>query len=313
MAGFKWGFKWDEVDKHIGIFAPKDSNTLDGRIYESLQTTKNVAAVISTNKAVKAVSVGLELLPYIGPVVDVISDFLDILSHETDWKTKFSQEMRKEIQGEIVVDNIDNMETTLMTIGNYISLINHTIQNGDYSEKQNDSMKGYVNTIYTDFDKMITALTKPNSKFKHSPLLAAPFLIELSLFVSAFDPIQIAFFKRKRLSCKILYGLYDYMPFVVEDRLSKLNTNLIKLTELRNVDCNINGYDRWSHLDCNTEHCVETCITDEFSTKKYQRKVPGSDCERNYVLHLRHLVEKMFPLDQLYSTCDREDGDVTGN
>lgn len=284
---------------------------LDERISTSLETTKNNFAQISGY--VGTVSKGLKLVPYLGPALSVVDSFVQFLSHETDWKDNFAKAISKQIKQEIAVNDLDNMDTIFRAIKPYILSINDTIQSGSYSEKKNFTMESDANNIYNDLNKITIGFTKENSKFKNFPLLAAPFIIETSLLVSVFEPIQIALIGKESLSCKIRNGLLDYIPFVVLDRLSQLNTNKEKLNQLRNEKFNRTGYNNLEYLDCNSETCVDTCIIDKFSTKNYQRKVPGSNCESNYVRHVRHLVENMFPLEQLDKTCDRHEGEPTGN
>lgn len=323
----QWGFTWDEVDKHIGIFAPKEeskdnSATLDGKISNSLETTENFFAEISGGLEVLAL--GTSLVPYLGSFVSIIKDFAGILSSETDWKENFSKAMSKEMKEEIVKDNIDNMDTTLRLIKIYIESINDTIQTKSFTKLNNDTMEDDARTIYKEFLELIIGFRKENSKFKHFPLLAAPILIEMGLLVSAFEPIQIALINETKLSCSFRDGIWDYIPFVVEDRLSKLeNMNLIKLTELRNqqfIDWNPTALNdktgtEMNYLDCNSEPCEEeACLIDHYSTKIYKNITEEkSECLSHYALHLRQLVEKQFPLKQLEKTCDLYRGEPTGD
>lgn len=280
-SGLKWGFKWEEVDENIGIlYAKKHQKALDEKISESLQTTKNFFADDTTKTVLQSLTLGTQLIPFLGTLVGVMSNFAGILETETEWKDQFAKEMADQMDQKIEVYHVDTMETLLITDKQLIESLNKTIQDGTYDEMKTE-MISTADNIYTHLLNMINGFTKPNSKFKHHPLIGSSILIELSLMVSVFEPIAIPFIKKAsnlKLSCMIRDGMIDYLPFMVEDRLAKMNTNFVELTKVRNKPYNQSGYDELSYLDCTNETCVKTCIIDEYSTKKYQRNVKESNC-----------------------------------
>lgn len=317
-SGLKWGLEWEEVDKNIGIlYAKQHQEALDEKIFESLQTTKNFFADETTKLALQSLTIGAQFIPvpFLGTLVGLMSNFAGILEQETKWKTQFAKEISDQTDKKFASYNVDTMDTFLITDRQLIKSLNKTIQGGNY-DKIKGEMISTADNIHKDFLNMINGFTKPNSKFKHHPLIGSSILIALSLMVSVFEPIAIPFIAKAsnlKLSCMIRDGMIDYLPFMVEDRLAKLNTNFIELTKVRNKPYNQNGYDELSYLDCTNETCRATCIKDEYSAKDLQRNVKESNCEINYALHLRHLVEKMFPIKLLQERCDQKLGDSTGN
>lgn len=251
-------------------------------------------------------AVGTSLIPYVGPLVGTIKDIVGILASETEWKQEFAHQVGKQIDEKILKNNINGMDTKLRQINSTIDEMRRKIESKQFDERTNASMSGFVSTTYTEFDEMIIEITKENSDFKKFPLLAAPHLIELGLLVSTFEPTQIAFINRDYLSCEIRDGCLNFMSFVVAERLSKIDLDTKIAAEVRTVQYNRAGYG--DQFDCTA--CSGSCLNDEFSTKAYEKT---ENCQRSYGLRVRHLVEMMFPIEQLDKTCNLKEGELTGN
>lgn len=153
-----------------------------------------------------------------------------------------------------------------------------------------------------------------NSTLRQYPLLAAPVLIELSSIVFLFEPLAIELMegsaKNMKLSCLYREALIDNLPFVLEARFRKVDTNLNYMATVRNKP-----YTYRPVLE--QQYCYictpgPSCMVDEFG-KKGKGIYKTKPCEIAYLGYLRHLVENMFPIDVMNKTCGLKLGNSKGN
>lgn len=294
--------------------------------------------------APKLAAKAAKMIPVIGAIMDIAVGFAEILETETDWKAQFAEVAKKEIEKSRADTYIDQMDTILSNVKDFMKILKNEIaeretekrakrevsdQDEAGSDENGKGRKGkkkllrpqemnIAGKIHGDLNELIITFLKPKSIFKHFPLIGAPFLLELSMIVAAFEKIAIDVGLRQAktipLSCRVLNALIDYRPFVVADRLEKLNVPLDRMMSVRNQPFNPNGYNESNLLKCG-ETCSNSgsCLHDDFSNKQYQNT--GVECEFGYMKRLRYLVEQMFPIELLTRRCDHLGGlgEPTGN
>lgn len=337
---YRWSIPYDELDMHA--LTSKNSSVIENTLYNSLQTTNNIFGDISPG--LKNLALVTKLLPFVNEITDVVSSLAEIGSKETDWKHDFQNALNDQIEKQVTKGQVNGMSAFLKSVEQFLPLLEETIftngteyQNEEdeeneisYEEKEKNS-KGIATTLHANFNEFINTFTMPNSTFKHYPLIGATVLIEMGLAVSIFEPMALQFIPlqatRLKLSCKIRDTIMDYLPFIVDARLEKLNANLTNMVQVRNEPYNSTGYNRTSSLLCGESKDADrecstlvdssivdnACLIDQFGTKEYNKQIERDNCEKGYAQYLRHLVEGMFPIDIVNKLCNRKSENTTGN
>lgn len=309
-------------------FTSQNGMTIETNIADSMKTTKNFFAsglfkkILSAGMKItkigrKTVTAGLKIVPLVDHLLKFTRALTNILASETEWPGTFEQEMDKKIREIIANERVNSMKSTLGTISSLIETLKDSpIEDPDVTIPVNVLLLTLLDTMLNDFDQY-------NSLFKRFALVGAPILIELSLIVAIFEPIAKIIIPNKigrfKLSCKARDLLIDYRPFVLSNRLEKLNTNLEFMASVKNAPYNSKGYITTNTLLCE-ENCSEKrgkdglCLADEFGAKKYSvhSKAELTNCRIGYGQHVRHLLEENFPFEELEAVCGEKAKEPSG-
>lgn len=309
-------------------FTSQNGMTIETNIAESMKTTKNffasgmfkkilAAGIKITKVGRKTVKTALTMVPVLNNLLKITRALTNILASETEWPGTFEQEMDKKIRGIIANERVNSMKSTLGTISSLIETLKDSPIDDPESIPVNVLLLSLLDTMLNEFDHY-------NSLFKRFALVGAPILIELSLIVAIFEPIAKIVIPSKidrfKLSCKARDLLIDYRPFVLSNRLEKLNTNLEFMISVKNAPYNPKGYNTMNVLLCE-ENCSEKreknglCLVDEFGAKNYstKSKTELTNCRIGYGQHIRHLLETSFPSEELDAVCGVKTKDPSGN
>lgn len=315
-------------DVRANSFTAQNGMTIETNIAESMEMTKNIfasgvfkkilaAGITITRIGRQTVVAGLKIVPIVNKLMKVTRALTHILASETEWPGTFEQEMDKRIREIITNERINSMKSTLGTITSLIETLEDSPAEKTETTTVNILLVSLLDTMLNQFDQY-------NSLFKRFALVGAPILIELSLMVAIFEPIAKTIIPNKigrfKLSCKARDLLFDYRPFVLSNRLEKLNTNLEHMVSVKNAPYNSKGYSTTNTLLCE-EECSEKrgkrglCLADEFGTKKYSVNSNNAltKCLIGYGQHIRHLLEETFPFEELDTICGKKAKEPSGN
>lgn len=324
IAAIALNLSWAQIsydNVKANSFTAQNGMTIESNIAESLKTTKNVfasnifksivnAGITITKIGRNTVTAGLKIAPIVNQLMKVTRALTQILASETEWQGTFEHEMDKKIRELIASERVNSMKSTMGTVTSFIE----TLKDSSIEDPETIS----VNVLLlSTFDSLLNQFDQYNSLLKRFALVGAPILIQLSLMVAIFEPIAKTIIPNKinqfKLSCKARDLLFDYRPFVLSNRLEKLNTNLEFMVSVKNAPYNSNGYNQTNMLFCE-EGCPENreknglCLTDKFGEKKYSvnSKTELTNCRIGYGQHIRHLLEKTFPFEELSRICEEQ-------
>lgn len=317
---------------------------LASRIIFKSEKGKEIAAK-AMKWAGKTLKFATKLLPFASEVMDIAGGLAAIFTEQPDYKNEFMEKVLEKARVERIESQIIGIEAFLKTVQEHVPFINETtFCVRDKYEKQHQNLSQIpiqpqlldqylytcngsgvdvrTNIIHYKFIENVNEITMMNSSYRHYPLLAAPVLIELGLMASLFEPFAMEFIfgvaNDRKISCKYRDAMIDHLPFVLEARFQKVKTDVANMVKVRNEPYNPNGYlqSEDPHLPCLTNCDNDDCLVDEFGTREFMRSDFNhhkDKCEIGYLRYLRHLVEKLFPIDILDQACGRPLGKPSGN
>lgn len=268
---------------------------IHGHFEEALSTGDTMDA----GKSMIDVSTGFmgNIAPGFAIVYGLLSKFVDSTFENNKWKAAVEQMIDDKAILKSALDEFRLMRNQLKKIVEWVP----------YTFESNPSYERNVDYIYKGENELIGAFTD-DSPFVQYPLIGAPFLIALSLAVATFEPKAAAVFpleyKNFTLPCQVYDLLVDYRSYAVDDRLDKLKLPRNKLIDVRYEPYNPNGYTSTTFSNCKHDGSADKCVEDTFSTNKYCHN--DEHCRIGYALHVRHEVEKIFPVEQLHAECKKE-------
>lgn len=291
----------------------------------------------------KALKFATKLIPYASEVLDIADGLLEMFKDdkELDKELEVLRKALEQTHQAIQEHNLFQINNFMTSVKQNTKNLNETIScmRDEYEKQfphQNairvpieliDELKkkcnkvgvgGLTSAMFLDFQNIGNGFAARNSAFRKYPLLAAPVFIELSLLVSIFEPMAIELIPgvadgTTKLSCLYRDALIDDLPFVLEARFQKVNATLTNMIKVRNEPYNPIGYNKSYYLECEKGCVHDNCLIDQFADEKLYKLSDGNDCDIGYLQHLRHLVEKLFPIDVLNKTCNRGWEKPTGN
>lgn len=214
------GIPYDTVT--VNVFDNRPRN-FEANILKSLQVTKNWAASDAAKQGATAAAKVVGFIPVAGEFSALIPMFQSVLASEDDWRQTFAHVISEEISMEILDDNIRRISDRMRTIKNNLVTLNRT------SELSEEQQANLASGIHSDANTLISHFQNPTSIFKKHPLLGAPLLIQLALWVTYFDPVAQKLIpvqnSNPQLSCKMEDVLLDYRPRIVNARLEKITVD----------------------------------------------------------------------------------------
>lgn len=311
---------WESVDKYMNAFADAESSfqTMEKALVESLTATKNFFADPTTKAALTSFTIGTSVIPVVGQLFSIASSISGLLESETEWKDTFTKVVAEEIKKGHVNNDLENMIDVLHSIKNRFPLLNGTFTGeSEITWKTLPEVVGFATDIYSRLEEMIISFAKPDSHYKRYTLMGGPLLVEISLLVLTYEPIASQILKeasRNKLSCKVYDAIVDYLPYLLSDRYKKTNVALLKTLQVRQMQYDPSGYAYTESLMCDDSQIIRCendniCLRDGLNKRSFSKT---DQCEGNYAKHVRELVEKRFPLEQLNEMCGQERGQPTG-
>lgn len=266
-----------------------DEQKFEEEIKDTLETAATVAGRI----------------PFVGEIFNLLSDVINLAAGDEDWKSEVKDMIRKEIETQNPIIEIDDVLKEFRRTQGWMDIIKSL-------NKTNDNYAHHVVSIYKNLQAMIDVFSDFGSVShqKPYPLVGAQVLIALSLAIAAFEPIAVEQMptetKLLTLPCQAYDLLIDYRKYAVDARLDKLSgippENLV---DVKNAPYNPEGYPPMGTSDtCKHNDKINYyCVGDQFGTTYCN--IEGY-CHIGYAQHVRHQVEKMFPVEQLKQACQKE-------
>lgn len=303
----------------------------------------------------------VKFMPAAGDIIDIVTGFMELFEdekEETDWKKQFHELFAELMPEALIKQSNEDIGNFLDFVRSQLPIINKavTVKDEYFAELDRDTIQHpgncinnlwrrqeYINnktftpivagSLYTTFRTYVTSFTNRESTKRQHPSIALPSLIEMSFVVSIFEPVLIELFGNdaQKLSCVTRNAIYNFLPFVLEDRLNKLkDVNQVNMIKVRNAPYNQSGYNTSEVMYCWPESkniwvsafkptIIELqnmmIFEDTATNEKYIYQVigDGTSCEIGYAQHLRRSIEKMFeiPFEIADQMCNRS-VDTTG-
>lgn len=302
-------------DTKFNIFGKEDaSNTFSSQLEAIQQGFKsqflsNDIGSFQQNLAFAALATSF--VPYLGAALGALSVLLGFIFTDGDWQNA-------------IVDMIGDMDD-FNNVKEGIRAINRDLKdiNGDFEFLNVTKYQQYhIYDINKRLKSIIESFAEPDSIYKKYPLIAAPYLILVSLTWAAFEPIVSRQMpeetKKAALSCQAYDLMIDYRTYTVDARIDqfgkidpdKLAEEYTSLFELRDFikkypydPKSFDSNDYASYIRCKNDPNSKNCIEDNFGTAYCNN---DNTCQSTYGNYIRHHVEKMFPVDQLKKMCEKD-------
>lgn len=316
---FVFGFCFANIPLNQVQFKVFDNNRthlFELMIENSLKSTKKFLAnkVVANVIANDQISTPNAVIPFVGQLTSLTSVLTNLFAENGHWMNSFKQTIANDSRRDLILYDIHSMQATVEIIENQLALLSST------SNKHIVHQKQLVSLVYSDLDRLIDFFAHHYSVFKPYPLVGAPALIELSLLVAIFTPIAKILtpleVKHPQIACKMLDTLLDYRPRTISARLALLRSNdthLIKiLAAVQQIPYNADLNNKTTTLQCDKINGIRSSssknngLWDELGVDN-DLYVPSSHsrlCFFEYVQHVRHRVEEMFPIPLLEKVCN---------
>lgn len=196
-----------------------------------------------------------KFIPFASEVLGLIEGFAGLFTVESDWKSAFAKEFANLIPETMAKSKTQNIGNFLKTVKDCIPIINATICNNTMLNANNGN--GNVNrhrmrhprrNRKNPQQEQLNLLNKRLENLEESrpePITAEPLAMQLNKnLVSNF-----------KLSCKLRDIIWDYLPFVVAARLEATTANFTSVSQVRNAECQPNGYNKTNILPCAKFNC----------------------------------------------------------
>lgn len=322
-------------ESQINLFGG-DSESFEDQIKKSLNSTKNFFADKNVEVFTDVYASTLNVVPYVGQVASLMPLLRNALAEESDVYDKLAIAIPDASQRSTAQTDVRAMRGALQTISDNVEFLKSGIF-------ESTSEVAVVHDIHGGLDTIVNIFNDPEAIFRKYPLVAVNILFVLASTVAVFAPIQQkivpALTKKSRTPCKLKKVLLEYREHAVENRISKIEMKVARVTlesthfairEIMDKPFNKSGYNKQSGILTCGRSCVQGyyCLTDtvsgeQFDTgvtftgyyRQYDHDTENSHaCLMSYMGFIRHGIEKAFedPLDLIMNICTEKNKAETG-
>lgn len=253
-------------------------------------------------------------IPVLGEIFGIASDIVNTVAQDGDWQSEIKSQIDKKIEQQNPITEVDNMLKQFRLCQKKMNIIKKL-------GKEHKNYNTHVIKAYDELHEMIDKFSDFGSLShqKPYPLVGSQVLIALSLAVAAFESIAVDVMpdetKEIALPCQAHDLLTDYRSYAVDARFDKLSgLHVWDVADVKNLPFKSDGYTADSSPNCKNSNTNDDnkCTKDQFSASKYCHT--DSNCRIGYYKHVRHQIEKVFPVEQLEKICKSEwpEREITG-